>query len=348
MAPNVAAAEPDRAPAPAELIAASAEEATTQVVFRVPRPVTAANGESLMVPIVDRAIPGTRLALYQPSTHALHPLASVRLNNDGESGLPPGSLTLYETDDAGNAVYLGDARMSVLPAGDTRLISFALDQKLRIDRETGSEQTLLKGKIAKGILELTYSQEQTTTYRIKGAAREARRVLLEHPLQPGWTLKTPDPETLERTESHYRIARQVPAGAETEIAVTFERPRFQSIQLTSITDQQLVAYSRTDALDPELRRAIARLGELRHEVTLRQRTLDQLEQSRQEIYDEQQRIRENLRRVPSNSDLYRRYLSKLDEQEDELESLLERIDQAQRARDEAQDRLTEYVSNLEM
>jgi hypothetical protein len=81
--------------APAQMVAAQAQEATTQVVFRVPRPVTVANGQSLMVPVADREVPGARLALYQPATHGLHPLAAVRLVNDGETGLPPGSLTLY-------------------------------------------------------------------------------------------------------------------------------------------------------------------------------------------------------------------------------------------------------------
>ena len=37
-----------------------------------------------------------RLSLYQPDTHPTNPLASVRLKNDGDTGLPPGILTLYE------------------------------------------------------------------------------------------------------------------------------------------------------------------------------------------------------------------------------------------------------------
>ena len=117
------------------LLAASAQEAATQVVFALPGRVSVGNGQALMVPIVVRDVPGTRLALYQPGTHGRHPLAAVELENDGASGLPPGSLTLYEAGPAGAASYLGDARLANLPAGESRLVSYALDQKTTIDRE---------------------------------------------------------------------------------------------------------------------------------------------------------------------------------------------------------------------
>ena len=43
----------------------------------------------MMVPFVDREVPAARTWLYQPETAARHPLAAVRVRNDGESGLPP-------------------------------------------------------------------------------------------------------------------------------------------------------------------------------------------------------------------------------------------------------------------
>jgi hypothetical protein len=333
--------------APAAMIAAQAQEATTQVVFRVARPVTVADGQSLMVPIADREMPGARLALYQPATHALHPLAAVRLVNDGETGLPPGSLTLYETGEGGTA-YIGDARLSVLPAGDERLVSFALDQKVRIDRENKAKQRILKGRINKGILELTLVDEQTTLYRIKGPAREPRRVLIEQPVRPGWKIIAPEPEAVELTEGHYRIHKDLEADSEATVEVTLQRSRLQTIQLVRMTDAQLVAYAKTGELDPKLRKAIARIGDLRHAVSQHQRRLDQLTESRKRIFEEQQRIRNNLGRIPSNSDLYRRYLKKLNQQEDKLERIDTAMAKAQDDVDAAKDALTDYIAGLDM
>ena len=351
-----AMAEPSAAPAlpavrpmaPAQMIAAQAQEATTQVVFRVSRPVTVANGQSLMVPVTDREVPGARLALYQPATHALHPLAAVRLVNDGETGLPPGSLTIYERDERGAVSYVGDARLSVLPAGDERLVSYALDQKVRIDREHKATQRILKGRINKGLLELTYSDEQTTVYRIKGPAHEPRRVLLEQPLQPGWKIIAPGPEDVERTEGHYRIRKDLAAGGEATVEVTLQRTRLQSIQLARLTAQQIVAYTKTGELDSGLRRAIAKLGELRHALDQHQRELAHSTQGRKRIFEEQTRIRNNLGRIPSNSDLYRRYLKKLNRQEDALERLDRDTAETQAKVDAAQDALTDYIAGLEL
>ena len=337
-----------RSLAPAAMVAAQAQEATTQVVFRVTRPVTVADGQSLMVPIADREMPGARLALYQPATHALHPLAAVRLVNDGETGLPPGSLTLYETAENGATAYIGDARLSVLPAGDARLVSFALDQKVRIDRESKSEQRILKGRINKGILELTLVDEQTTLYRIKGPAREPRRVLIEQPVRAGWKIIAPGPEAVELTEGHYRIHKDLEAGSEATVEVTLQRTRLQTIQLVRMTDEQLVAYAKTGELDSKLRRAIARIGDLRHAVSQHQRRLDQLTTLRQRIFEEQQRIRDNLGRIPSNSDLYRRYLKKLNQQEDKLERIDTGMATAQDEVDSAKDALTDYIAGLDM
>ena len=333
--------------APAAMIAATANEATTQVVFRLPRAVTVANGQSLMVPIADRTVPGKRLALYQPATHALHPLATVRLKNDGETGLPPGSITLYETA-GGAASYIGDARLSVLPAGDERLISFALDQKVRIDRESKARHRILKGRINKGLLELTISDEQTTLYRIKGAAREPRRVVIEHPLQAGWKIIAPTPDEVELTESNYRVHEDLEADSQKTVSVTLQRTRLQTIQLVNLANAQLVAYTKNDELDPKLRKAIAGIGDLRHAIDGHKRRLEQLANGRKRIFEEQKRIRDNLGRIPRDNDLYRRYLQKLNDQEDELEGLNVAMARAQDDLNGARDALTKYIAGLKM
>jgi hypothetical protein len=48
-------------------------------------------------------------------------MAAVRLTNDGDTGLPPGILTIYERDKAGMVSYVGDARLSAFPIGEQRL-----------------------------------------------------------------------------------------------------------------------------------------------------------------------------------------------------------------------------------
>ncbi|MDH5556762.1 MAG: DUF4139 domain-containing protein, partial [Alphaproteobacteria bacterium] len=220
----------EKAPEQSRILAAASKEAATQVTFRVPYPVSVKSGQSLLVPVIDREVPARRIALYQPSTHDRHPLASVRLTNDGETGLPPGVLTLYETGAEG-AGYVGDAQMSTLPVGDERLVSFALDQKALVDREIKESQVIGKGRIVRGMLELTYEQEQHTIYRLKAPAKESREILIEHPRMPGWKIVKPTEAQVELTDGMYRIRHQLEAGKQTEIEVVLTRPDLQKVAL---------------------------------------------------------------------------------------------------------------------
>src|SRR5690606_960551 len=159
---SVTAAQTITAADMARLMAASSTQAAAQVLFTVPQPVTIAAGESLMVPIVARDVPAKRLSLYQPGTHPRHPLASVRLTNDAGTGLPPGVLTLYERDAATGIVsHVGDARLAPLPSGEERLLSFAVDQEVTVDREDRAAQRIARGRIVDGVLELTHTDSQS-------------------------------------------------------------------------------------------------------------------------------------------------------------------------------------------
>src|SRR5690606_593085 len=130
-------------------------------------------------------------ALFDPATHPTHPLATVILENDGETGLPPGVITLYERDAKGAVAYVGDARLGALPTGETRLVSYALDQKVAVRQETTSDQTITQVRVVNGVMMLISKELYRTAYEIKGAAKEERVVLLQHPRWEGWSLVEP-------------------------------------------------------------------------------------------------------------------------------------------------------------
>ncbi len=338
--------EPEPTPAQARVLAAASTEAATSVRFRVPRAVSVTSGQSLLIPIVDRAIPARRLALYQPQTHARHPLATVEIRNDGETGLPPGVLTLYEVGASGSA-FVGDAQLSPLPAGEERLVSYALDQKTLVDRERSSTRTVASGRIVDGVLELRYAEEERTAYRIEAPAAEPRTVLVEHPRKAGWRLEAPRREAVALTESHYRIERSLEASATTEVPVVLARPLVHRVALTNLRTPQLVQYAANGELDPALRAAFGELARLSRAVDDAERRLERLGEARGQIHQEQERIRGNLSRVPRDTDLHKRYLAKLDAQEDRLEALARERERAEEALDAARATLAEHVRGLE-
>ena len=342
-------AEAEAPVAVATITAAESEEATTQVVFRVADPVSVKSGHSLVVAIVNREMPTRRIAHYQPQSHDRHPLAAVRLENDGATGLPPGVLTLYErSGETGAVSFIGDARLATLPAGDDRLVSFAVDQKTLISREVKTTQHIASGAIGRGVFRLTRLHRQTTVYRIKAPAHEARAVLIDHPRRPDWKLVVPDEDDVVLTDRHYRIALDLAPGSEKTVPVTVERPIVQSVGIVSLKLPQIVAYATTGGLQPAVRRAFEKLAELQRVVEKHRLRIAQLEGERKRIYEDQDRIRDNLARVQRDSTLFQRYLKKLGDQENVLETIVGQLDQAQSHHREAGDALATYIRDLKV
>ncbi|NBC32190.1 MAG: hypothetical protein GVY13_05885 [Alphaproteobacteria bacterium] len=342
--------------APADLArvtAADAEALTAQVLFRLPGPVSVASGDSLLVPFVSRDVPMERVALYQPDTHPRHPLASVRLENDGSTGLPPGVLTLYERRRGTEAVaYVGDARLDTVPAGEERLVSYAVDQAVTIDRESSDTRTIARGRIVDGLLELIYSDRARMTYTIAGAATENRLVVLEHPRRAGWDLVTPSSEEAEDrislTENHIRIRVPVPAGETVSIEVVQERPRTERMQLLNLSRSQIGVYAEADRLSPDIREALAEIAEQSAAISEEESRLAELERAVADIDQDQGRIRRNLDSVPRDSDLYERYLDALSRQEDRLASLRREIARLRGSLESRRTALADYVRDLEL
>jgi hypothetical protein len=271
----------------------------------------------------------------------------VRLDNDGETGLPAGVITLYETGDDG-ASFVGDAQLSTLPSGEERLVSFALDHKTMIDREVESKQSIVKGRIVNGVLELTYEAEQTTVYRIKAPEYEGRELLIEHPRQQGWKIVEPDPKNVELTDNHYRLSRKIGAGKQVELTVQMTMPRFETVILTDRTGDFYLVYAQNGELDDKLREALQEMARLRDVVDVHERRMQDLESERNRIHEDQRRIRDNLSRIPHGIDLQGRYLEKLNLQEDEIETIFTETEETRDALNAANAALADYIRGLEI
>jgi len=332
---------------PAEAVAA--QEALTQVLFRFPTPVSVGNGRTLSVPIINGDVPIKRQALYQPETSPRNPLASVRMANDGSTGLPPGVITIYERHGAagsGDIAYVGDARLGALPPGENRLLSYALDQKIAVERDQARTETLVRGSIAGGVLKYETLQRHTTTYRVRAPAREGRQLLVETPRLAGWKLVKPVNPDIGQIEGKYRVPFDLKGGETYTFEVVQEQTVSQEMRLVDAEVEQVRFYARAREFDQKTRDALTRVIQLQGAVVAAEKVLGEIDGQRQRIVQEQARIRDNLGRVPSGTDLHRRYLATLDRQETELEGLVKRRGEAETAVQTARDAVSKYVAGL--
>jgi hypothetical protein len=305
--------------------AAEAEEASTQLLYRFPGRISLATGHTMMVPFVDCEVPATRIWLYQPETAARHPLAAVRVRNDGESGLPPGIVTAYEAAGDGSINFVGDAQLPLLSRGAVKFVTFALDSKTDIRREDRGVQRTRLGKAVNGVLTLTTRSRRTISYEITAPSDEDRQIVIEEARADGWK-PAGDTTGVEETPTRFRHAVTAASGKVTTATLVLERADSETVVLTTLAPDDMLA--RISGLQNEgaaVKDAVARLGAIVNDINKAQTQRTQLEAEHKKIVTDQDRIRQNLQSVGQGSDLGRRYLDTLKSQEDRLAEI-NRID----------------------
>ena len=229
-------------------------------------------------------------------------------------------LTLYERGKAGS-VYVGDARLAAFPLGEKRLLSFAVDQKIAIERSVKARDAVMQAKISRGVLTLNYRDEQTTQYRIKAPATEDRMLVIEQPRLADWELVSPKPAEVELTRGQYRIPKALAKGGATTLEVVTQRPRLNAVQLAGQSRQTLLSYARIGGIDPKAAAALERLAAMQGEVDRLDRLVKDAEAEHAGIAKDQERLRQNLQSVPGGGDLAKRYLDTMKKQEDRIDQL---------------------------
>lgn len=322
-----------RAPAPAMRLAlappppmapvaaaAEAQDAATQLVYRFPSPVTLATGHTLMLPFVDRTIEAERVWVYRPSTDPRHPLAALRLVNDGETALPGGIVTTFETSKEGALEHVGDAVLPLITRGEAKFLSFALDAGTTVRREDRGVRRTSLGTIADGILTTTVRSRRVFAFEVTAPPDQDRTVILEEGRIDGWTPTAK--EGIETTPTHHRLRVEVAKGATVKTDLTLERVDVQTVSLGTMPPEDLLARIRgLENEGPAFRAAVERLSAVVAEIGRAQAQRDANEQERDKIVSDQERIRANLQSVGPSSDLGRRYLDMLKTQENRLAEL---------------------------
>lgn len=296
----------------AQLNGAPAQESLSHVSFTLPGKVDAAKGASLALPLLDAPIQAEMLAIYRPGKR--HPISGLELKNDTNSTLPPGLVTVYDTQGA----HAGDAELAGIPPGESRLLLFAEDRKVTVRTETQPEEKIAAVTLDNGVLTARHIDRLRTRYEIQGASDGARTVVIEHPRQSGWTVSSP--ALAGQTAANYRLKTELPAGTSKTVEATAERVWAEQIALLDADTETLLAWSGRIP-DAATAARLKTLAEIRQQWHAAQAEEQQALAAREEAVANQGRIRENLAAVPADSTLGQRYAAMLAEQEDGIAQL---------------------------
>ena len=311
--------------------------------FDLSSPVTIERQGSAMLPIMGQTVSGRSVSVFNSRDGRANPMRAVELKNTAASPLMAGPVTVYD-----GGTYAGDSPMDYVPAGDTRLLGYAVDLEVRVTASSDEQSRVERVRIIDGVLERTSRVTQSTTYTIENKDEsEARTIIIEHARLAGWE-RVGDPTPTETTEAHYRYEQRLEPGKNAALTATQERIDRQGVAVLGAGIEELVALSRDGRVSKAVIDAVREAGRLQAGVNEARQRVAGLEAEEKRIFTDQQRIRENLGRVERGGDLHARYTRTLDEQETRLADLREEADAARSQAEERQAALQEYLRNLDV
>jgi hypothetical protein len=301
--------------------AATAAKLGDSFQYGIKHPVSLARQKSALLPIISDDIEGTRVSIYNPAVQAKHPLLGFRFKNSTKATLPQGPVTVFDAN-----VYAGDSRIQDTSVGDERLLAYAIDLGTEVIPQNNPQNgTIVSVKATKGIVRTTRRQREEKVYKISNRSDTDRTLVIEHPNRTNQGFKLVEPaKPIEETATLLRFEAKVPAKQNLEYKVTEEREFGEELSLTNANDDTMRYFISLKEASPKLKEQLGEAMKKKGAWDGVRRELTQVQADLARINADQDRIRKNLRETPEKAEVYQKYLTKLSDQEKELDALTDK------------------------
>jgi hypothetical protein len=309
--------------------------------YQMKTPVSVARQRSAMLPILSSAIDGRRVSIFNRADGSEHPMRGVEIKNSTGLQLMPGPISVFD-----GAAYAGDAQIGHVTLGDKRLLAYSVDLDVKALVKNEDHSTIRKIKIVNGSIEQTVKQESKVSYAFANKdEKRARTVIVEQPKNQGWDLVEPKKPT-EETDGLYRFEVELAAKESGKVDVVQERTDRQFFGVTQFDVGTLLGYLKDGKVSQKVVDAVQKAAAMQAAINDTQNRINQLDQEKQAIDQDQNRIRQNMNSVARDTDLYRRYAGKLNDQETRLEAIRETREKEQATLNKQQAELNAFVAGL--
>ena len=270
--------------------------------------------QAAMIPIVTEPIKAKKISIYNANTNAIYPMNGVSLTNSTSLFLKAGPATFFDS-----GTYAGDGRLPDMPAKSNRVITYALDQAVRVDRGNAQgSSTEVDVNIARGVMIIQRRELLEQPYSIKNEGSTVKSVWIEHPRDDNYTLVAPK-EPQEKTTGFLRFEVDAPAGKTTALTVKTQRLVSEEVGLLDGGLDRLSTYSnKPTGVSPAVKAILAKVLVLRQQVQTLQSQLAERQAELDAVGVDQDRIRKNMAALDKSDSLYKRYVNELEMQENTL------------------------------
>jgi len=296
---------------------------------------------SSMLPIITDPIEVEKVSIYNQSVLPKNPLTGARIKNTTTKHLLQGPVTVLE-----GSSYAGDARIDNVPPGQQRLLSYGIDLQMLVNASKNKQDSVIEsGKIVKGVLNIQRRHVFTQEYVAENKDTKNKTLIVEHPFRQGWKLIEPE-KAVETTENLYRFSVPVPAEKSASLTVKEQIVQGESIAILPADWSTLDFFAKNGEISKKVRDALAKAAALKQTMTEAQRQIDQLRNQINQLTQDENRLRENIKAVPARSAQQTRLLEELDEQDKQIKGLYDQQKAGQKNLDSARKEMEDYLKDL--
>ena len=311
--------------------------------YVIDQPVNLGRQKSALLPIINKDVDAARVSIYNPAVQAKHPLLGLKFKNTTGSNMSQGPITVFE-----GSTYAGDPRVLDLQPNEERLVSYAIDLGSEVSVKNGNNTSrITKVKAVKGIIFSETLIREEKVYDVSNRSTTDRTLLIEHPNRKGqgFVFKG-DNKPAEEAADVFRFSLALASKKNLSYTVIEERTQGAQITLTNNADDQIRLFLSLNETSPALKTRLNEAMSMKSAWDGVRREIEKVNQRIQTITADQNRIRQNLREVPKESEAYKRYLTKFDEQEKEMDDLHAKLKELQENEHKTRVAYDNYLSNM--
>ncbi len=312
--------------------------------YAVKSPVSLPRFKSALLPVMDEPIDTLPVSIYNSQVLSQHPLKGMRITNKSKLFIAQGPVTVYEGDS-----IAGQARLPDVKPGETRLLSYAIDLDVFMKQnELDTVSTPVSLKILDGQIQETSRIRETRKYTAVNRSNTAKRVWITEVTRDDWKRILPA-KAIEVTAQLTRYEVTLKPNETTTFEVVHERDSTSASKfLAEVESHLLKDYMNKAFASPAVKKALAQVLASSVAKANAAKGISDAEAILKEIGAEQTRIRANMKEAPKESDTFKRYLKKFDEQETEIEKRQAEIKKLKATMDKEQKDLVEFLRTLKV
>ena len=203
--------------------------------------------------------------------------------------------------------------------------------------------------INRGVIRMRRGIIETKTYNLDNKNPRSKTVVIEHPFHANWKLLNKE-KPIEITDNYLRFEVKVPELKITKFSVREMRESWGRIMISNLTPDQIIILARKEYLSESTQKKLEQIVALKSEISNINRGLKAIQKERGQIFEDQKRLRENLRGLRQTTEekgLRNRYVKRLNQQETRLEELRKREKVLNREFKTKQGELNRMIKTLE-